>query len=153
MVSHAYLGLSLSSVPKESLDRAVTVARSAEGYIFREAGCCLAWLRRFWLGRNKVSRLKAGGAPSCRTASRIDRVVCAIQDITGWLLSISETAPHHFSGPLAQHSAGHGDVVFMGLEVSKPCQAGLFWAILCLTQHLPHSGAPLAPPAGFRSIH
>lgn len=43
MVSHAYLCLSFSSVPKESLDRAVTVAGSAEGSRFSEAGCCLAW--------------------------------------------------------------------------------------------------------------
>lgn len=45
MVSHAYLGLSLSSVPRESLDRAVTVAGSAEDSGLREAGQGLACLR------------------------------------------------------------------------------------------------------------
>lgn len=44
MVSHAYLGLSLSSVLRESLDRAVTVAGSAEDSKLREAGHCLACL-------------------------------------------------------------------------------------------------------------
>lgn len=46
-VSHTYLCLSPSSVPKENLNRAVNVAGSAEGYRFREAGCRLAWLRTF----------------------------------------------------------------------------------------------------------
>lgn len=45
MVSRAYLGLSLSSVPRESLDRAVTVAGSAEDSGLREPGQGLACLR------------------------------------------------------------------------------------------------------------
>lgn len=91
-VSHTYLCLSPSGVPKENLNRAVNVAGSAEGYRFREAGCRLAWLRTFWLGRNQVSTLKAGGAPRpCETANQIDGVVYpgAWTSQNGWLLSLS----------------------------------------------------------------
>lgn len=132
MVSHSYLGLSLSSVLTESLDRAVTVAGSAEDSKLREAGTLLGLLRRSWLGKNKVWNLKAGGVPrpSCGTASQRDGVVPAIQDIPGWLHSISETALHHFMAlPSAQHSPGHKDVVFMSSfpsEVTKLCQIRLF---------------------------
>lgn len=62
MVSHVYLGLSLSSFRQRALIELSLELDQLRAPDSGGAGCCLVWLRRFWLGRNKkTSNLKAGG--------------------------------------------------------------------------------------------
>lgn len=75
MVIHTYLCLSLSTVPKECLDKAVTVAGSAEGSRFREARVLLGLGHSSW-EEIKCQLCKLGALAK----KRKDGVVPAIQE-------------------------------------------------------------------------
>lgn len=122
MVIHAYLGLSLSNVPKECLDRAVTVAGSAEGSRFREARVLLGLGHSSWEEiKGQIYKLGVHQAflwdceedrwtGSCHPGARTFQNGCSLSQ---------RQHDQHFSDPSAQHSTRHKDV-FMYSSTPSP---------------------------------